>query len=148
MSILRITWKCNDKVKRYFYTDGMWAEHNRLFLASARWGKTTYKPGHLLSSLWALWQSIHCTWFQKVLRKRHELAAIYLRFKSLRFFSVGNLKDRVYQETLSSLSELKSTLVREVSAIEVTTLKSVLRSFAITKASRCLICKYWKLNLN
>ena len=43
---------------------------------------------------------------------------------------MGNLKDQVYQETLSSLSELKSTLVREVSAIEVTTLKSVLRSFA------------------
>ena len=41
------------------------------------------------------------------------------------FFLWGYLKDRVYQEPLSSLSELESALVREVSAIEVTTLKSV-----------------------
>ena len=46
------------------------------------------------------------------------------------FFLWGYLKDRVYQEPHSSLSQLESALVREVSAIEVTTLKSVLRSFA------------------
>ena len=36
----------------------------------------------------------------------------------------------MYLEPLSSLSELESALVREVSVIEVTTLKSILRSFA------------------
>ena len=36
----------------------------------------------------------------------------------------------MYLEPLSSLSELESALVREVSVIEVTTLKSILRSLA------------------
>jgi len=41
-----------------------------------------------------------------------------------------NPKNRVYQEPLSSLSKLESALVSEVSLIEVTTLKLVLRSIA------------------
>lgn len=36
----------------------------------------------------------------------------------------------MYQESLSSLSELESPLISEVSAIKVTNLKSVLRLFA------------------
>jgi len=88
--------KLLENVKRYFYTDGMWVEQNRLFLVSVRWGEAKLKPRHLFSSLSALWQSSHCTWFQKVLWKKHKLAAIFPRFKSLRFFSVGIFKSRVY----------------------------------------------------
>ena len=77
------------------------------FSGFSKMGRGHIEPEPLQSSLDALWPSSDCTWFQKILRMKHELAAILPRFKSLRFFLWKYLKDRVAKSHLQVCLNLR-----------------------------------------